>query len=290
MCVGCDATISNAKFNFTGDEYTNSSCVAFENGTNGSTIKNCEFIIDKCASGGFDANQAGLKIENSKFDINLYSSDKEICGFYASKNYSIIESTLHITVSSPYSPPSIISNAICSFKTSAVIENCVIDINSSGFGIDVTGPVFSVSGSKINIDSNSDSFNGWTTTNFIVDNSYLSVRSPTRVGFFRVYGQFNNSTINIDSSVGFYLEADPYSGELILTDCEIDIKAGMNDVEWRIPPCGFNVGSNCKLNISGGSLYVLSPNNSRISSQANCIITRNCDLSGSDTVLGRYQQ
>ena len=290
MCVGCDATISNAKFNFTGDEYTNSSCVAFENGTIGSTIKNCEFIIDQCASGGFDANQAGLKIENSKFDINLYSSDKEICGFYASKNYSIIESTLHITVSSPYSPPSIISNAICSFKTSAVIENCVIDINSSGFGIDVTGPVFSVSGSKINIDSNSDSFNGWTTTNFIVDNSYLSVRSPTRVGFFRVYGQFNNSTINIDSSVGFYLEADPYSGELILTDCEIDIKAGMNDVEWRIPPCGFNVGSNCKLNISGGSLYVLSPNNSRISSQANCIITRNCDLSGSDTVLGRYQQ
>ena len=294
FCVGCDATISNAKFNFTGDEYSGSSCVAFENGTNGSTIKNCEFIIDKCAKIGFNANQGGLKIENSKFDINLYSSDKEICGFYASKNYSIIESTLDITVSSPCSPPYIISDAFVNLETS-VIENCVIDINSSGSGINIydyneQGNVLSVSGSKINIDSNSDSFYGMRTANLIVDNSYLSVRSPIRVGFYRVYGQFNNSTINIDSSVGFYLEDNYYSGELILTDCEIDIKAGMNDVEWDLYPRGLYVGSNCKLNISGGSLYVLSPNNSSISSQANFIITRNCDLSGSDTVLGRYQQ
>lgn len=294
MNVICDATISNAKFNFTGDEYNLSYCANFINGTSGSTIKNCEFIIDKCARGGFYAGQAGLKIENSKFDINLYSSDKKICGFYASKNYSIIESTLDITVSSPYSPPYIISDAFVNLETS-VIENCVIDINSSGTGINIydsneQGNVLSVSGSKINIDSNCDSFYGMRTANLIVDNSYLSVRSPIRVGFYRVYGQFNNSTINIDSSVGFYLERDPYSGELILTDCEIDIKAGMNDVEWDIYPCGFDVGSNCKLNISGGSLYVLSPNNSYISSQANFIITRNCDLSGSDTVLGRYQQ
>ena len=292
--ANCDVTISNAKFNFTGDEYNSSYCAYFTNGTNGSTIKNCEFIIDKCARGGFYANQAGLKIENSKFDINLYSSDKEICGFYASKNYSIIESTLDITVSSPCSPPYIISNAFVNLETS-VIENCVIDINSSGSGINIydyneQGNVLSVSGSKINIDSNSDSFYGMRTANLIVDNSYLSVRSPIRVGFYRVYGQFNNSTINIDSSVGFYLEDNYYSGELILTDCEIDIKAGMNDVEWDLYPCGLHVGSNCKLNISGGSLYVLSPNNSIISSQANFIITRNCNLSGSDTVLGRYQQ
>ena len=294
MYANCDVTISNAKFNFTGDEYTSSYCAYFTGGTNGSTIKNCEFIIDKCARGGFYANQAGLKIENSILDINVYSSDKKIYGFVAPKNYSIIESTVDITLSSPYSPPYILSEAIINYETS-VIENCVIDINSSGSGINIIdqnerGNVFSVSGSKINIDSNGDSFYGRGTANFIVDNSYLSVRSPIRVGFYRVYGQFNNSTINIDSSVGFYLERDPYSGELILTDCEIDIKAGMNDVEWDIYPRGFDVGSNCKLNISGGSLYVLSPNNSYISPQANFIITRNCDLSGSDTVLGRYQQ
>ncbi len=91
MNVICDATISNAKFNFTGDEYSGSDCVAFINGTNGSTIKNCEFIIDKCAGGGFYAGQAGLKIENSKFDINVYPENNgDICyGFYASKSFSI---------------------------------------------------------------------------------------------------------------------------------------------------------------------------------------------------------
>ena len=91
MFVGCDATISDAKFNFTGDEYTNSSCVAFENGTNGSTIKNCEFIIDKCAYTGFKADQVGLKIEDSKFDINVYPQNSgDTCyGFNALKDFSI---------------------------------------------------------------------------------------------------------------------------------------------------------------------------------------------------------
>ena len=75
MEVQCDATISNAKFNFTGDEYTMYHCVYFRDGTNGSTIKNCEFIIDKCASGGIYIWQDELKIENSKFDINVYMSN-----------------------------------------------------------------------------------------------------------------------------------------------------------------------------------------------------------------------
>ena len=75
MEVQCDATISNAKFNFTGDEYTMYNCVYFRDGTNGSTIKNCEFIIDKCAGGGIYIWQDELKIENSKFDINVYMSN-----------------------------------------------------------------------------------------------------------------------------------------------------------------------------------------------------------------------
>lgn len=91
LYVTCDATISNAKFNFTGDEYTSSYCAYFMNGTNGSTIKNCEFIIDKCAYTGFYAYQAGLKIENSKFDINVYPQNSgDTCyGFYANKDFSI---------------------------------------------------------------------------------------------------------------------------------------------------------------------------------------------------------
>lgn len=96
--VGCDATISNAKFNFTGEEYTGSSCVSFDSGTNGSTIKNCEFIIDKCAKGGFYANQAGLKIENSKFDINVYSQNSgDTCyGFYGNNDFSIDGGTYNL--------------------------------------------------------------------------------------------------------------------------------------------------------------------------------------------------
>ena len=96
--ANCDVTISNAKFNFTGDEFNSSYCAYFTNGTNGSTIKNCEFIIDKCAKGGFYANQAGLKIENSKFDINVYSQNSgDTCyGFYGNNDFSIDGGTYNL--------------------------------------------------------------------------------------------------------------------------------------------------------------------------------------------------
>ena len=120
MYVFCDATISDAKFNFTGDEYTSSYCAYFGDGTNGSTIKNCEFIIDKCAGGGFYAGQAGLKIENSKFDINVYPQNSgDTCyGFYGSKDFSIDGGTYDLGILIKGSP------ANMSIKNATVTANC----------------------------------------------------------------------------------------------------------------------------------------------------------------------
>lgn len=118
--ANCDVSISNAKFNFTGDEYNSSYCVYFTNGTNGSTIKNCEFIIDKCTRGGFYANQAGLKIENSKFDINVYPQNSgDTCyGFYGYKDFSIDGGTYDL--GNLYKS----SSANMSIKNATVTANC----------------------------------------------------------------------------------------------------------------------------------------------------------------------
>lgn len=133
MYVVCDATISDAKFNFTGDEYTSSYCAYFTSGTNGSTIKNCEFIIDKCAGGGFYAGQAGLKIENSKFDINVYPQNSgDTCyGFSASNNFSIDGGTYDLgNLNKSSSANMIIKNATVTANLASQLrltENSVID-------------------------------------------------------------------------------------------------------------------------------------------------------------------
>lgn len=140
MNVICDATISNAKFNFTGDEYNLSYCADFMKGTNGSTIKNCEFIIDKCAKGGFYANQAGLKIENSKFDINVYPQNSgDTCyGFYVNDDFSIDGGTydlgdLYKNNSANMSIKNATVTANCATKLrlteNSVIENSTVNLN-----------------------------------------------------------------------------------------------------------------------------------------------------------------
>lgn len=145
MDVFCDATISGAKFNFTGDEYTSSYCAYFTNGTNGSTIKNCEFIIDKCAGGGFYAGQAGLKIENSKFDINVYPQNSgDTCyGFYASKDFSIDGGTYDLgELYKANSANMSIKNATVTanrayelrLTENSVIENSTINLELSDYG------------------------------------------------------------------------------------------------------------------------------------------------------------
>lgn len=120
MYVACDATISDAKFNFTGEDYTSNYCVSFPNVTNGSTIKNCEFIIDKCARSGFYAGKAGLKIENSKFDINVYPQNSgDTCyGFYGYKDFSIDGGTYDL--GNLYKS----SSANMSIKNATVTANC----------------------------------------------------------------------------------------------------------------------------------------------------------------------
>ena len=120
MYVACDATISDAKFNFTGEDYTCNYCVSFPNVTNGSTIKNCEFIIDKCARSGFYAGKAGLKIENSKFDINVYPQNSgDTCyGFYGYKDFSIDGGTYDL--GNLYKS----SSANMSIKNATVTANC----------------------------------------------------------------------------------------------------------------------------------------------------------------------
>lgn len=138
MEVQCDATISNAKFNFTGDEYSSYYCVYFRKGTNGSTIKNCEFIIDKCAMGGVYIWQDELKIENSKFDINVYDSDGDYnCGLsVSSSDFTINGGTYDLGGMSSFNHTTI-KNATVSFKLknvlslsdTVVIESSTINCN-----------------------------------------------------------------------------------------------------------------------------------------------------------------
>ncbi len=123
MEVQCDATISNAKFNFTGDEYTDYYCVYFREGTNGSTMKNCEFIIDKCAFGGIYIWQDELKIENSKFDINVYNSYNDyVRGLTVSSNsdFTINGGTYDLGGMSSLNHTTI-KNATVSFKLDTVL-------------------------------------------------------------------------------------------------------------------------------------------------------------------------
>lgn len=145
MYVFCDTTISDAKFNFTGDEYTSEYCAYFTNGTNGSTIKNCEFIIDKCARGGFYANQAGLKIENSKFDINVYPQNSgDTCyGFYVYNDFSIDGGTYDLgNLYKGSSANMIIKNATVTancanelrLTENSVIENSTINLEFNNYG------------------------------------------------------------------------------------------------------------------------------------------------------------
>ncbi len=141
MYVACDATISDAKFNFTGDEYTNTYCVSFQNGTNGSTIKNCEFIIDKCGLGGIYIWQDELKIENSKFDINVYpqNSGYTCCGFYAIKSFSIDGGTYDLGNLSVYADSISIKNATVTtgiINTLTIAEGWIID--NSTINLNVT--------------------------------------------------------------------------------------------------------------------------------------------------------
>ena len=145
MYVFCDATISDAKFNFTGDEYTSSYCAYFTSGTNGSTIKNCEFIIDKCARGGIYANQAGLKIENSKFDINVYPQNSgDTCyGFYGYKDFSIDGGTYDLgNLYKSSSANMIIKNATVTAncaKELRLTENSVIE--NSTMNLELSYPI-----------------------------------------------------------------------------------------------------------------------------------------------------
>lgn len=145
MYVFCDATISDAKFNFTGDEYTSSYCAYFTSGTNGSTIKNCEFIIDKCAGGGFYAGQAGLKIENSKFDINVYPQNSgDTCyGFNGYKDFSIDDGTYDLgNLYKSSSANMIIKNATVTANcanTLILTENSVIE--NSTMNLELSYPI-----------------------------------------------------------------------------------------------------------------------------------------------------
>ena len=124
--VNCDATISNAKFNFTCDGYVVNSCFCFDNvSINGSsTIKNCEFIIDACADTGFAVSQAGLKIENSKFDINVYPQNSgETCyGFEVAEDFSIDGGTYDL--GKLYKA----NSANMSIKNATVTANCATEL------------------------------------------------------------------------------------------------------------------------------------------------------------------
>ena len=168
--VDCDATISNAKFNFTCDGYVKNACFCFDNMSNGSsttTIKNCEFIIDACADEGFAVSQTGLKIENSKFDINVYPQNSgETCyGFSASNDFSIDGGTYDLgNLYKSSSANMIIKNAtvtanspsVLKLTENSVIENSTINLELSdndtvtNYSNNITNTKFNFSGESSN--------------------------------------------------------------------------------------------------------------------------------------------
>lgn len=239
----CDVTISDAKFNFTGDEYTENSCACFELGTNGSTIKNCEFIIDKCGRDGFSAGQAGLKIENSKFDINLYSESKD----------------------RDYSSEGLLIRYDCS------IDNCNVKIiNTGGSGIRGGSAEVKITNSDLNIFSLDDSISN--IENFIVENSVFNCTSLNFLAFDLVYGIFKNSKIDINSSSGFFMGRNGFgaTGDLNFIDCEMSIKTGFVTPDSNFASLNYSsflIGSGSSLFINGGSLEIISNNGIAIDSR-----------------------
>ena len=168
--VDCDATISNAKFNFTCDGYVINACFGFDNISNGSsttTIKNCEFIIDACAYRGFVVSQAGLKIENSKFDINVYPQNSgDTCyGFHGSEDFSIDGGTYDLGMlikesSANMSIKNATVTANCAnwigLKENSVIDDSTINLELSNYGCvgnysnNITNTKFNFSGESVN--------------------------------------------------------------------------------------------------------------------------------------------
>jgi len=192
--VGCGATISDAKFNFTGDEYTSDYCAYFWGGTNGSTIKNCEFTIDKCAKGGFYNAQAGLKIENSKFDINLHEEEinsKLSCGFYCYSETSFNDCEI-ICEDSYYGFYSCICLNLIDCKT--CLKKC------KNMGIQFKGNLY-INGGKLDIfeSSNQGIYSGWANgSSLLIENCNVSLSDQLQTGI--LFGYMENGLISINNS------------------------------------------------------------------------------------------
>ena len=217
MYVACDATISDAKFNFTGDEYTKSSCVAFASGTNGSTIKNCEFIIDKCAGDGFSAGQSGLKIENSKFDINVPDLDPNdgvgYLGFSSSEAFTIDGGTYNLGELSVDKKMTIKNATVTAgiFNTLTIAEGWIIDnstvnLNFTGYD-DVSNYSDNITNTKFNFSGETKSSSCWLNysaklvncyfdfTNCLLSSSGISMMRPCVV----TNCSFNGATVQSDN-------------------------------------------------------------------------------------------
>lgn len=259
MYVGCDATISNAKFNFTGDEYSENSCAYFGYGTNGSTIKNCEFIIDNWAYAGFDAEQTGLKIENSKFDINVYpqNSDATRYGFLAKKDFSIDGGTYDLgNLYKSSSANMIIKNATVTANCVAELrltENSVIDDSTMNLELSDYGYVSNYS-------------NNITNTNF--NFSGKSVNCP-----FYIYSEkLTNCNFNF---LNFIFNSDDAitsrSGVSLINPC-------------TITNCTFNGATNSYNDdlARGGAIYLSLDEENQVTVFENCIFSNNKVVGGAD--------
>ena len=263
MYVGCDATISNAKFNFTGDEFTSSACVAFQNGTNGSTIKNCEFIIDKCGTEGFYCTQAGLKIENSKFDINVYSQDSGStpCGFQLTKSFSIDGGT--------YDLGKLIkaSSANMSIKNATVTANCpselkltensVIDNSTMNLELSDYGRVTNYSN---NITNTKFNFSGKS-----VNYPFYSYSEKLTNCNFNFLNFIFNSDDATNSRSGVYL-----SSSCTITNCSF------NGATNSIPFVDGSIYSR------GGAIYIEFSDENQSVVFENCIFSNNKVVNGAD--------
>ena len=191
--ANCDVTISNAKFNFTGDEYTESGCAYFGLGTNGSTIKNCEFIIDKWANTGFYAGQAGLKIENSKFDINLHqeelNSSNHAFNCYDEISFNNCEI---ICEDSYYGFYSVTGLNLIDCKTS--LKKC------RNMGIQFKGNLY-INGGTLDIFESSNQGICSSNTNgssLVIENSIVSLSDQLQNGI--LFGYIENGLISINNS------------------------------------------------------------------------------------------
>ncbi len=263
--IDCDATISDATFNFTGDEVSQASCLNFSNSDSNSLINNCDILIDGCFARGISSSQNELTIKNTTIDIEIIpnSETSDGQGIYSSgDNFKILDSTVNIN--------SVGTSISSSSSSSMQIENSILNLSSSNaYGI--YNAIGTFKDSKLNINSYSDGIN----MAYDKELSLIDCETTIQSGLIEPNSSFTCSTLN----AAIYLY-----GNLSVTGGSLDIgseKKGVNIYNYR--DINFTI-DNCATTILSAEegIYL---NDSKSSTYTHNFTFKNSTLS---IVSGRY--